>query len=212
MLPSLDDLTEAQLTELERLLSPTGAADREAEPHELVAYYVPAAGAPAPAAAELRAHAAALLPASHVPVRFTAVAELPRLANGKLDRRALPAAAPAPTAPDTPAGPGTAPADDVERWLAGLWADVLERPVGAVEADFFALGGSSLRAVRVLSRIEAVIGVELRLARLFEDSTLGGLAALVRDQADRVPGFAEIVAVAAEVYAQDADEPAAARA
>ncbi|MFE3498552.1 phosphopantetheine-binding protein [Kitasatospora sp. NPDC059146] len=212
MLPSLDDLTEDQLAELERLLSPTGTSDRETAPHELVAYYVPADGAPAPLAAELRAHVATLLPASHVPVRFTAVAELPRLANGKIDRRALPAAAPAPTGSDESAGTGTAPADDVECWLAGVWADVLERPVGTVEADFFALGGSSLRAVRVLSRIEAVIGVELRLARLFEDATLAGLAALVRDQADRVPDFAAIVAVAAEVYGQDADEPAAARA
>jgi acyl carrier protein len=204
----IDGLSQAQLQELERLLTTTSteaAQPEEAterEESELVAYFVPEG--PAPSAAELRAHAARMLPASHVPVRFVAVAELPRLTGGKLDRRALlraAALAEETTEADVPAGE---PSDDVEQWLAGVWSVVLDVPTPALDADFFALGGSSLRAVQVLARVETVLGVELRLAAFFEHPTLRSFAAMVRDQSERVPGFAEIVAVAAEVYAQDA--------
>ncbi|WP_405725226.1 phosphopantetheine-binding protein [Streptomyces sp. NBC_01537] len=199
---SVEGLSESQLRELERLLT-AGSQDRaEPEESELVAYFVPEGPAPAPA--ELRVHAARSLPASHVPVRFVAVAELPRLANGKLDRRALLNATCTEGMDPEAAASAELPSDDVERWLAAVWAAVLDVPVPSLRADFFAIGGSSLRAVQVLARVETVIGVELRLAGLFENPTLGAFAAMVKAQSVRVEGFDEIVAVAAEVYAQEA--------
>lgn len=200
----LDELAEDQLHELERLLSAdaTGSADATTDSGsaELVAYYVPS-GAKALPAAELRAHLAGLVPASHVPVHYVPVAALPRLANGKLDRRALAAAGSGlPTVAPAPAVP---PSDDLQRWLAGVWAAVLDTPVPSVQGDFFVLGGSSLRAVQVLGRIAAVLGVELGMTTLFGHPTLAAFAAEVRHRAGDLPDFDEIVALAAEVYAED---------
>lgn len=201
----LAELDESQLRELERLLSAgdtrgtvrTGDSDT----NELVAYYVPTS-ANAPAAAELRAHVARLLPASHVPVRYVPVVELPRLANGKLDRHTLAILEKngAGTEAQTPPVP---PSDDLERWIAGLWTAILDVPVDSVQADFFALGGGSLHAMRLLGRIGLVLGVELGLMTLFDHPTLATFAAEVRRTAVGLPDFDEIVSLAAEVYVEE---------
>ncbi|MCP4655911.1 MAG: amino acid adenylation domain-containing protein, partial [bacterium] len=144
---------------------------REDEPGDprLVAYLVPG-GDGAPAAAQLRAFLGKTLPDYMVPV-FVALEALPLTANGKVDRRALPAPeGPAPTA--TPEALCT----PVEEAVAGIWSEVLG--VGRIggDDDFFALGGHSLLAIRVLSRIAAALGVELPRRALFTRPTVAGLA------------------------------------
>ncbi|MCX2969314.1 MULTISPECIES: phosphopantetheine-binding protein [Streptomyces] len=203
MPPSVDDLSAAQLAVLERLL--TGAPEPDpGAAAELTAYYVPTEGA-APTESELRAHLAGALPAGQ-PVRLVAVDALPGPSGTA--PAATPPAPGAPAAADPPAaageGPGNrAPAGDVERWIAAVWAAVLDVPVTSAGDDFFRLGGSSLRAVQVLARLQSVLGVELELVTLFENRTVSALAAALERQSDRVPGFAEIVSVAAEVYASE---------
>jgi len=138
----------------------------------LVAFVVPRGGFDA---AAIRAQLAARLPAYLVPSLVVAMDALPRTANGKVDRRALPApdfAAVSAPRHDPPHGPD-------EEMLAAIWAEVLETgDVGAGD-DFFERGGHSLLATQVVSRVRAVFGVEMPLRAVFE-------APVLRDQARRV--------------------------
>lgn len=196
----LAGLDDDQVREVARLLTDEPATAGGAS--ELVAFFVPD-GAAVPDAAALRAHAAALLPPAQIPTRFVPVTEIPRTANGKLDRRAL-ASRLAEASPDATGPTGTTPlADDLERWIAALWSSALELPVAGGQTDFFALGGSSLAALRVLARLAAVLGIEIPLMSLFLHSTVAGFAAELRTLAADLPNFEEIVAVAAEVYADE---------
>ncbi|HET8774712.1 MAG TPA: non-ribosomal peptide synthase/polyketide synthase, partial [Thermoanaerobaculia bacterium] len=125
--------------------------------------------------AELRATLAAHLPEYMVPSAMVVLEALPLSANGKLDRKALPA----PDATALAARVYEAPQGDVETALAAIWQDLLGVPQAGRHDDFFALGGHSLLAVQVLSRIRAAFGVELPLRAVFASSTLSALAAAV---------------------------------
>ncbi|HEX2091511.1 MAG TPA: amino acid adenylation domain-containing protein [Longimicrobiaceae bacterium] len=140
----------------------------------LVAYLVPAGDAPSPSA--LRDALRRQLPEHMVPAAFVVIDRIPRTANGKVDRRALPA----PEAAD--AGTGCAPAaprTPVEEVLAGIWAEVLRLDRVGVDESFFAIGGHSLRATQVVARIREVFGVGVPLRSLFEGATVAELAAQV---------------------------------
>jgi amino acid adenylation domain-containing protein len=131
---------------------------------------------PEPAPAELRAHLRDHLPAGWVPQHFVVLAALPRTANGKLDRDALPAPGPAPAS-------STPPRTDRERTLAGIWAEVLGRAVIGADGNFFDLGGHSLQLIQVLVRLERVTGVRVPVQVAFEAATLADLARYVDEQA-----------------------------
>ncbi|MEU0518088.1 non-ribosomal peptide synthase/polyketide synthase [Streptosporangium sp. NPDC006007] len=138
---------------------------------QLVAYVVPAEGAEPPAPAALRALAAAALPDYMVPAAVVILDELPLLPNGKLDRKALPA-------PDfASAAGGRAPTGDVERALGAIFAEVLGLPGIGADDDFFALGGDSIVAMRVVSRIRAA-GLRITPRQIFRHRTVAALAAV----------------------------------
>jgi amino acid adenylation domain-containing protein len=127
-------------------------------------------------AGDLRAHLRQSLPEYMVPSAFVVLGALPLTSNGKVDRRALPV-------PELAADADryVAPRTPVEEVLAGIWAEVLHLERVGVEESFFEVGGHSLLAMRVVSRIRAVLGVEVPLRALFEGPTVGEVAVRVEE-------------------------------
>src|SRR5580693_4298781 len=134
----------------------------------LVGYVVPAGGAVLDPAG-LRAAAGRVLPDYMVPAAVVVLGRLPLTGNGKLDRRALPA-------PQYAADGGRAPATARERVLCEVFAQVLGLDRVGAEDSFFDLGGHSLLATRLVSRVRAVLGVELPIRAVFEHPTPAALA------------------------------------
>lgn len=128
------------------------------------------------AVAALREYARERLPPALVPSVFVALDALPRTLTGKIDRRALPPPAAVPEALATSKGPARGPIEEV---VAGIWCEVLGRDRVGLEDDFFEIGGHSLLAVRVLSRLRRTFEVELPLEILFTTPTVVSLAAAV---------------------------------
>jgi amino acid adenylation domain-containing protein len=154
----------------------------------LVAYVV-ATEASRPCAEELRAFLRERLPEAFIPAAFVLLDALPLTANGKLDRRALPE-------PPEPARDGfVSPRSAEEEAIAAIWREVLGAERVSVHEDFFALGGHSLGATQVVSRIRARLGVELPLGRVFEAATIEALAARVVE-ARQQPALAPLARLA----------------
>ncbi|UBI40987.1 amino acid adenylation domain-containing protein [Streptomyces mobaraensis] len=123
--------------------------------------------------AHLRARLGERLPDYMVPASVTELSALPLTLNGKLDWRALPAPA------YTTGSSGRAPASPREEVLCELFAEVLGVDRVGVDDNFFELGGHSLMAMRLVSRIQSVLGAELGIRAVFEAPTAAGLAARV---------------------------------
>ncbi|MEV0059083.1 non-ribosomal peptide synthase/polyketide synthase [Nocardia sp. NPDC050718] len=136
---------------------------------QLVAYVVPDA-ASADLGAELAATLRGTLAAHMVPSAFVLLDALPLTPNGKLDRRALPE-------PVFAARAFRAPAAGVETVVAQVFGEVLGVERVGADDDFFALGGNSLIATQVASRLGAALGRAVSLKTLFEAPTVTGLAA-----------------------------------
>ncbi|MEO3808653.1 non-ribosomal peptide synthase/polyketide synthase [Sphaerisporangium sp. B11E5] len=138
----------------------------------LVAYVVPA-GETVDADA-LREAVAAVLPDYMVPAAVVTLDRLPVTANGKLDRAVLPA-------PGHEDDEGRGPRTPAEEALCDLFAEVLGRERVGAESSFFALGGDSLLAMRLIARIRAVLGAEINIREFFGAPSVAGLARLVED-------------------------------
>ena len=172
--------------------------ERAAGDARLVAYVALREGGRA-THSELRKHLREQLPAYMVPQSFVDLIALPRLPNGKLDRKAL---------PDPFAGlaeaeaPKTPPKTYAERTLAGIWQEVLgQRGVG-LEDRFFDLGGHSLLAAQVAGRLRREHGVAVPLRSLLMDP----LALIARNaEADLVepaPAAPEVAPAPAPVVSE----------
>ncbi|HYO16010.1 MAG TPA: amino acid adenylation domain-containing protein, partial [Thermoanaerobaculia bacterium] len=130
------------------------------------------------ATGELRERLQAVLPESMIPAAFVTLPALPLTANGKVDRRALPTPEAGRSELGTTYAPPEAPE---EKWLAEVWAEVLDVERVGIHDDFFHLGGHSLLAARVIARLRRQFQVDLPLRSLFQTPTIAGLLRAVQE-------------------------------
>ncbi|MEV0370842.1 non-ribosomal peptide synthase/polyketide synthase [Streptomyces sp. NPDC050636] len=133
----------------------------------LVGYVVPDAGAPDLSA--LKAHLTEQLPEFMVPSALVVLDALPLTAHTKLDRKALPA-------PEQQAERVSRPRSPQEEVLCALFAEALGVPEVGIDDEFFLLGGNSLLAASLVSRIRTVLGSELSVQALFTAPSVRGLS------------------------------------
>jgi amino acid adenylation domain-containing protein/non-ribosomal peptide synthase protein (TIGR01720 family) len=153
----------------------------------LVAYVVPRLGE-APVAAEVRGFLRARLPDYMVPAAVVNLAVMPLTANGKVDRRALPAPDSSRLSTDQTY---VAPQTDKEKVLAGIWADVLRLERVGARDNFFELGGDSILSIQMIARASQA-GLRLTPKDLFRHQTVAELAAMAEASGEQAaaPGAA----------------------
>ncbi|WP_410873971.1 amino acid adenylation domain-containing protein [Nocardia sp. A7] len=120
---------------------------------------------------QVHAFAASALPEFMVPSAFAVIPEIPLTVNGKLDKRALPAATPAVVRTHR------APATATERKVCALFGALFDRDEVSAEDSFFELGGHSLLAARLVAQVRAEFGIELDVRVVFDSPTPAALAA-----------------------------------
>ncbi|WP_257126332.1 non-ribosomal peptide synthetase [Paenibacillus polymyxa] len=161
---------EAQLQKVEGIRKTTVFARENAfGEKQLCAYYEADRELPA---AELKSVISQELPAYMIPAYLIQLEQLPLTANGKVDRRSLPT-------PEESLQPGegrTPPRTPLEASLAGIWKSVLGLEHIGVHDNFFDLGGHSLRATTLVSKVHQELNVELPLRDVFRYSTIEEMA------------------------------------
>jgi amino acid adenylation domain-containing protein len=143
------------------------------ESGQLVAYFVHQPGTTIDIG-KLREFLQQRLPLYMVPTAFIALKEMPKLPNGKLNRRALKVSSGTIQQSDSYEAPST----ETERTLVELWSEVLEIPEERIgkRSHFFELGGHSLSATRFIARVKERLGIELGLSLVFEHPRLNEIA------------------------------------
>jgi amino acid adenylation domain-containing protein len=149
----------------------------KAEDKRFIAYIVPHPSE-FPKPVELRNFLQKNLPDYMIPVGFILLNEIPLTPNGKINREALPN--PVQSGFETEK-PFTAPANELEELIAGIWADVLGIEKASVLDSFFELGGHSLLMTQIISRIFRIVRVELPLRIMFENPTIRGLSQRIEE-------------------------------
>ncbi|MER5220674.1 amino acid adenylation domain-containing protein [Streptomyces flaveus] len=181
----VDGIAEAVVVTQER-----GPNDKQ-----LVAY-VSAGGATAPDPGAIRAAVAHTLPYYMVPGTVVVLPTLPRLPNGKVDRRALPE----PPEPHEGVSAGyEPPRNEIEDGLVRLWAEAFRTGDVGIHDNFFELGGHSLLAFQLIDEIRRRYGVELSLSDLSSCPTVAELGTLiVTERSDGRGQFGGLAAIVPE--------------
>jgi acyl carrier protein len=177
------------------------AYDRSGGDKYLAAYVVPGE-LPAPSVTEVTEYLKKKLPNYMIPSAFIFLESLP-LSNGKLDRQAL-------SKPDDGRPMlGTlyiAPRNEIEERLVQVWQNVLDvRPIG-IDDNFFDLGGHSLAASRVISRVIQTFQMELPVKALFDAPTVAEMAAIITQNQTMRASDAELAQMLGEVEAMTDEE------
>ncbi|MEQ8484115.1 MAG: LLM class flavin-dependent oxidoreductase [Pseudomonadales bacterium] len=161
-LEALDDVAEAAVI--------VRKADDGDE--RMVAFVTPPAGL-SPDHMALRSMLRQTLPEYMIPNEFVTVAEMPRTANGKLDRKALQTIK---AAPAREVGEDAAPASDLENVIAELWRKTLKLDIVGRNENFFDLGGHSLLVVQLHGQLKQALDRPISLTDLYQYPTIKSLA------------------------------------
>jgi acyl carrier protein len=176
-------------------------ADHSGEPC-LLAYWVPHKF-PGPTVSELRRWLRKELPNHMIPRAFVMLATMPVTPTGKLDRRALPV-------PDNSRSElntlYVGPRNQIEEALAIIWADILELDQVGIHDTFFDLGGHSLKAMQVISRVMKAFKVELPIKFLLNSPTIAEMAVTITQNQAKRASDAELAEMLSEVEAMTEEE------
>ena len=149
------------------------ARDNQNKEKELVAYITASS---VQTTTELRTYLKALIPEYMIPTHFVQLDALPLTSNGKVDKKSLP----------SPEGLGlssgseyTAPTNEMEGQLVKIWEEVLQKENIGITDDFFALGGHSLRVIRLRNQYQKKLSVNFSLKDLFAHTSILSHAELI---------------------------------
>ena len=164
---------EARLREQDSVGETVVVAQEGPAGKQLVAYVVPATVQRDHTAFRdsLRRALKARLPDYMVPTHFMFLDQMPLTPNGKLDRKGLPE-------PDASLMQQhyVAPQTELEQQIAAIWAEILHLPRVGLDDNFFEVGGHSLLAIQITSRVQAELGLEVPLVEVFQTETLRAYA------------------------------------
>jgi amino acid adenylation domain-containing protein len=138
----------------------------------LAAYFVSHQDIPGSA---LREYLAKVLPDYMIPAYFIQIPQVPLTANGKLDKKALPE-------PGDVEEEYIAPGNQIEETLSTIWADVLELQQVGIRSNFFNIGGDSIKAIRVISKINQLFDTGLKIPDLYQNETIEKMAHCIVQQ------------------------------
>ena len=164
--------------------------------------YVVATQQPGPSSSDLHRFVQAKLPDYMVPSAFVWLDVLPLTPNGKIDRQALPA--PEGLRPELEAV-YVAPRTEVEQRIAAVWREVLGVAQVGIHDNFFHVGGHSLKALQVISRLRRAFQAEVSVRAIFETPTVAGLAEVL-EQTRVAQEDGDLARMLAEVEALSEDE------
>jgi acyl carrier protein len=168
----------------------------------LVAYFVPV-DEKFSSGHELQLALAHHLPSYMIPATFIAMDKLPLTGMGKVDRRSLPSADVERSKLKTSL---VEPRTSSEAFLAKLWAEVLALEKVGIHDNFFNLGGHSLAASRVISRVIQTFQLELPIKALFDAPTVAKMAAVIEQNQAKRANDAELTQMLREVEAMSEEE------
>jgi len=151
------------------------ARENERREKELIGYFT-SKSQPHPTASELRSFLGKTLADYMIPSAFVMLDSIPLTPHNKVDRNALPQ--PGHCRPQL-STPFTAPRTELERELAKIWSDVLSVEQVGIQDNFLDLGGHSLAATRIISRVIETYGVEVPVQSLFDAPTIAKMASVI---------------------------------
>lgn len=198
VLAAHDDVSDVAVAVHELHSEPTEAAEGSADGRTLVAHVV-AEDTSEFDARSLREHARARLPEYMVPGLYSVVDTLPRMPNGKVDRKALPD-------PETDrralSGEYVAPSNPVEELLSEIWAEVLHLERVGVRDNFFDIGGNSLIVAQLVARWRDLMQTDLPLRAVFEQPTIEELSRVVLSDRPRAAGIERVARLILETVSE----------
>ncbi|MBY6243522.1 non-ribosomal peptide synthetase [Methylosinus sp. Sm6] len=144
----------------------------------------------------IQSYLAERLPSYMVPERVVILESLPKLPNGKIDRRALKIE----TTAAVPDRRSTQPhSSGLTKLLAEIWRDVLGLESVGEDDDFFEIGGNSLSAIQVIARVQQLLGENISVAALFDNGRLREFAREIEGAIDSDPHVEELTSLLAEI-------------
>ena len=176
--------------------------DRGSDEKSLVAYVEPEKR-PAPTSSALRKALAATLPDHMIPSLFVVLDTIPLTPTRKVDRNALPDPGNARPEIDTPL---IRPRTSLERDLAKIWGNILSLDQVGVHDNFFDLGGHSLAAIRVVSRVIQTFRVDLSPKALFDSPTVADMAVVIEANPAKLASQEALDRMLSEVEAMTNEE------
>lgn len=194
---------EMALMDLDPVKEAVVVAREDVLGHKRLIAYIVLRSTSAPTTSAFRAALTVKLPDYMVPSVFVFLDKMPVIGIGKIDRNALPAPTNSRPALDEPYVPPRTP---LEEELSRIWAEVLSLDQAGIHDNFFDLGGHSLAASQVISRVIRTFNLELPVKALFDAPTVAEMAAIITQNQATREGDAELAKMLREVEAMTEEE------